>query len=209
MHAAPRGIAAAALDGGLTDVRSRKPGQGRGYSLADPAPGKGAFMSAESTPERSKAQRTAGGNVVFALGVTVFLAAVLIGAFAAVALLLDAADAAPLSSVIPGDGRNALVVGGIALGGVTGLVVPVVLFGMVKGTDKNPRVGVGAAGRKLLALLAFDVYVLVLAVVVAQLGRLLPAPATTLAAVFAVGFSWMPAAMIPPERLGLPARRSK
>ncbi|MEV0206176.1 hypothetical protein AB0H97_13345 [Streptomyces sp. NPDC050788] len=166
-------------------------------------------MSAESRPERPKAQRTAAGNIVFALGLIVVLATTILGAFAAVALLLDATDAAPLSSVVPDDGRNALVVGGIALGGATGLVLPVVLFGMVKGTEETPRVGAGAAGRKLLALLAFDVYVLILAVVVAQFGRLLPEGITTVVAVFAVGFSWMPLAMIPPERLGLPARKAR
>ncbi|MFE7166400.1 hypothetical protein [Streptomyces sp. NPDC057616] len=106
----------------------------------------------------------------------VVLATTVLGAFAAVALLLDAADTGPLSSAIPDDGRNALVIGGIALGGATGLVLPVVLFGMVKGSEETPRVGAGAAGRKLFALLAFDVYVLILAVVVAQLGWLLPWP---------------------------------
>lgn len=166
-------------------------------------------MSAESRPERSKAQRSAAGNAVFALGLIVVLATTVLGAFAAVALLLDAADTGPLSSAIPDDGRNALVIGGIALGGATGLVLPVVLFGMVKGSEETPRVGAGAAGRKLLALLAFDVYVLILAVVVAQLGWLLPKGVTTFVAVFAVGFSWMPLAMIPRERLGLPSRQAE
>ncbi|MER6630092.1 hypothetical protein ABT301_17950 [Streptomyces sp. NPDC000987] len=166
-------------------------------------------MSAESRPERSKTRRSPAGNIAFALGLIVVLATTVLGAFAAVALLLHAADAAPLSSVVPDDGRNALVIGGIASGGTTGLVLPVVLFGMVKGTPETPRVGAGPAGLKLLALLVFDVYVLVVAAVVAQLGRILPEGITTFVAVFVVGFSWMPLAMIPRERLGLGSRQSE
>ncbi|MFF4259027.1 hypothetical protein ACFY1L_48415 [Streptomyces sp. NPDC001663] len=164
-------------------------------------------MSAESRPERSKVQRSLAGNIAFALGLIVVLATTVLGAFAAVALLLDAADVAPLSSVVPDDGQNALVIGGIAVGGTLGLMLPVLLFGMVKGSEQTPRVGARAAGRKLLALLAFDVYVLVLAVVVAQIGWILPKGVTTVVAVFAVGFSWMPLAMIPRERLGLGSRQ--
>jgi len=168
-------------------------------------------MSAEPSPGRPNAQRpqrSFAGNLAFAAGFVVVLATTLLGAFALVALLLAAADAAPLSSIVPDDGRNALVVGGIAAGGVTGLVLPLVLFGMAKGNEGTPRVGAGAAGRNLLALPAFDVYVLVLAVVVAQLGWVLPKAVTTTVAVFAVGFSWMPLAMIPRERLGLASRQA-
>ncbi|MFJ2603420.1 hypothetical protein ACIO13_00280 [Streptomyces sp. NPDC087425] len=160
-------------------------------------------MSAEPNSDHSTARRprrSSVANAAFALGVLVVLATTVLGAFAAVALLLDTAA---LASVVPDAGRNALVIGGIALGGGTGLFVPVVLFGMVRGNDTTPRVGPGAAARTLLALLVFDAYVLALSLLVSQAGRLLPEKLTTLTAVFAIGFSWMPLAMIPWKRLGL------
>ncbi|MFJ4789017.1 hypothetical protein [Streptomyces sp. NPDC088794] len=171
-------------------------------------------MSAEPSSARSTAQsaqrsqRSLSGNIAFACALVAVLLTTLLGAFVAVALVLAAADAAPLSSIVPDDGRNALVVGGIAAGALTGFVLPVVVFGMAKGNEETPRVGAGAAGRKLLALLAFDVYGLVLAVIVAQLGWVLPKTVTTTVAVFAIGFSWMPLAMIPRERLGLRSREA-
>ncbi|WP_328871740.1 hypothetical protein OHT76_17350 [Streptomyces sp. NBC_00287] len=128
----------------------------------------------------------------------VVFATMVLGAFAAGALLLS-----PLSAVVPEDGEHALGVGCIGLGGITGLVVPLVLFGMVRGSEDTPRVGPGDAARKILAVLVFAVYLLLVAVVVAQLGYVLPRDITTTIAVFAVGFSWMPLAMVPWEKLGL------
>ncbi|MDQ1019166.1 hypothetical protein [Streptomyces afghaniensis] len=166
-------------------------------------------MSAESGAERPEArrpQRSFAANVAFGAGMLLVLATATLGAFAAVALLGDAVDAAPLSGMVPDDGNNALVVGGIASGGLTGLMLPVILFGMVRGTEENggtPRVGPGAAARKVLAVLVFDVWLLVVALLVSQLGWFLPAQLTTVVAVFAVGFSWMPLAMVPWERFGL------
>ncbi|MDQ0748819.1 hypothetical protein QF034_003050 [Streptomyces africanus] len=163
-------------------------------------------MSAESGAERPEArrpQRSFAANVAFGAGMLLVLATATLGAFAAVALLGGAVDAAPLSSIVPDDGNNALVVGGIASGGLTGLMLPVILFGMVRGNEDTPRVGPGAAARKVLAVLAFDVCLLVVALLVAQLGWFLPAQLTTVVAVFAVGFSWMPLAMVPWERFGL------
>ncbi|WP_158101874.1 hypothetical protein [Streptomyces swartbergensis] len=55
------------------------------------------------------------------------------------------------------------MVGGIAVGGLTGLMLPVILFGMVRGNEHTPRVGPGAAARKVLAVLVFDVWLLVVA----------------------------------------------
>jgi hypothetical protein len=163
-------------------------------------------MSAESGAERPEAQRpqrSFAGNVAFGAGMLLVLATATLGAFAAVALLGRAVDAAPLSGMVPDAGNNALVVGGIAVGGLTGLMLPVILFGMVRGNEDTPRVGPGAAVRKVLALLVFDVWLLVVALLVAQLGWFLPAQITTVVAVFAVGFSWMPLAMVPWERFGL------
>lgn len=149
-------------------------------------------MSAEFRAEPPKAQRSAVGNVLFAGAVIVALAAMVGGAFAAVAGLLE-----PLSGLAPEDGEHALVVGCVGLGGVVGLGVPVILFGT------GSRSGVGDAGRRILGLLVFAVYLLVVAVVFAQLGYALPRDLTTTVAVFAVGFSWMPLVMVPWERLGL------
>ncbi|MEU6179480.1 hypothetical protein [Streptomyces coeruleorubidus] len=160
-------------------------------------------MSAESGAERPEAQRSSAGNVAFGAGMLLVLATATLGAFAAVALLGKAADTAPLSGLVPDDGHNALVVGGIAVGGLTGLMLPVILFGMVRGNEDAPRVGPGAAARKVLAVLVFDVWLLIVALLVTQLGWLLPAQATTVVAVFAVGFSWIPLAMLPWERFGL------
>ncbi|MDT0392373.1 hypothetical protein [Streptomyces dubilierae] len=163
-------------------------------------------MSAESGAGRPKAprpQRSAAGNAAFGAGVLAVLATATLGAFAAVALVGRIVDTGPLSSVVPDEGHNALVVGGIAVGGLTGLMLPVILFGMMRGNGETPRVGPAAAGRKVLAVLAFDVLLLVVSFLVAQLGWLLPARVTTVVAVFAVGFSWMPLAMVPWERFGM------
>jgi len=170
-------------------------------------------MSAESRAEgpdatQSGARRSVAGNVVFGVGVVVVLAAMALGVYAAVALLGDAVDRAPLSDLVPEDGRIALLIGGIAVGGVTGLMVPVIVFGMFKGGEA--RVGLGAALRKILAVLVFDVYLLVVALLVSQLGWVLPKQLVNVLGVFAVGFSWMPLAMLPWEKLGLgepPIRR--
>ena len=163
-------------------------------------------MSAEPGTEQLKGQRpqrSLASNAAFGAGMLLVLATATLGAFAAVALLGRAVDAAPLSSLVPDDGHNAMVVGGIAVGGLTGLMLPVILLGMLRGNEDTPRVGPGAAARKVLAVLVFDVWLLVVALLVAQLGWLLPVQATTVVAVFAVGFSWMPLAMVPWERVGL------
>ncbi|MEV0175390.1 hypothetical protein AB0I00_30255 [Streptomyces sp. NPDC050803] len=158
-------------------------------------------MSAESTPERTKAQRpprSLAGNIAFGAGAIVVLATTVLGAFGAAALLMS-----PLSAVVPDDGEHAVAVGCIGLGGITGLMVPIVLFGMVRGSEDTPRVGPAEGLRKLLAVLVFGVWMLAVAVVVAQLGLFLPRDLTTTVAVFAVGFSWAPLAMVPWEKLGL------
>lgn len=158
-------------------------------------------MSADSRAEQPKAQRpqrSPAGNVLFAVAAVVVLATMVLGAFAAVALLLS-----PLSALAPDDGETAVVVGCIGLGGVVGLMLPIILFGMVRGNEDTPRVGPGEALRKILALLVFGVYLAVMGVVAAQAGWILPKDITTVVAVFAVGFSWMPLAMVPWEKLGL------
>ncbi|WAZ22092.1 hypothetical protein STRCI_003312 [Streptomyces cinnabarinus] len=158
-------------------------------------------MSAESSAERPKArrpQRSAAGNVLFALAAVVVLATTVLGAFGAVALLLS-----PLSLLTPDEGETAVVVGCIGLGGIIGLMVPVVLFGMVKGSADTPRVGPGEALRKLLAVLGFGVFLALVGVVAAQVGWVLPKDITAVVAVFAVGFAWVPLAIVPWEKLGL------
>ncbi|MGW7240393.1 hypothetical protein [Streptomyces sp. NPDC054804] len=154
-----------------------------------------------STAQRS--QRSTLGNIVFGAGVVVVLAAMALGAFAGVAFMDELADVSPLSTVVPEQGHSALAVGGIATGGVIGLTLPVILFGMVRGSEQEPRVSPGSALLKVLALLVFDVYLLVVSIIVSQVGWLLPKGVTTLVSVFAIGFSWMPLAMVPWEKLGL------
>ncbi|MFE9025786.1 hypothetical protein ACFYOA_05895 [Streptomyces iakyrus] len=162
-------------------------------------------MSADSEAGRPEAPRSPAGNIAFGAGALLTLATAVLGAFAAVALLGRTVDPGPLSGVVPDDGHHALVVGGIAIGGLTGLMVPVILFGMVRGKEANggtPRVGPAAAARKVLAVLVFDVWLLAVAFLVAQLGWILPAQLTTVVAVFAVGFGWVPPALVPWERFG-------
>jgi hypothetical protein len=52
-------------------------------------------------------------------------------------------------------------------------------------------------------VLVFDVWLLLVAFAVAQLGWFLPQGLVNVIGVFAVGFSWMPLAMVPWEKLGL------
>ncbi|MFE8965001.1 hypothetical protein [Streptomyces iakyrus] len=163
-------------------------------------------MSADSEAGQPEAPRSTAGNIAFGAGALLTLTTAVLGAFAAVALLGRTVDPGPLSGVVPDDGHRALVVGGIAIGGLTGLMVPVILFGMVRGKEANggpPRVGPAAAARKVLTVLVFDVWLLAVAFLVAQLGWILPARLTTVVAVFAVGFGWVPPALVPWERFGL------
>ncbi|MGW3662905.1 hypothetical protein [Streptomyces sp. NPDC005141] len=149
------------------------------------------------SPRHSKVQ-----NVAFAAGIIAVLATMTLGAFAGVYLTTSLADDSILSNAVPADGRNSLVVGGIGVGGLTGLLLPLILAGVVKGTEEKPRLRPTEAFRTVLALLVFDVYLLAVAVIVAQFGRILPEGLTVLLSVFAIGFSWMPLALIPWERFG-------
>ncbi|WP_405817169.1 hypothetical protein OG241_21615 [Streptomyces sp. NBC_01390] len=163
-------------------------------------------MSAESGSDRARtppARRSFAANVLFTAAFLVVAATALGGAFACVALLLKAADNSSLSALVPENGRIALVIGGIVVGGVTGMMVPLTVFAMAKGNEKEPRVGPVAAVRRILAVLVFSAYVLLVAFLVAQLGRFLPQSIVNIVGVFAVGFSWMPLAMLPWEKLGL------
>ncbi|WP_189147808.1 hypothetical protein [Streptomyces lacrimifluminis] len=163
-------------------------------------------MSAEPRSDRptaQHAQRTFAGNVLFATGFLSVAATTLGGAFACVFLMLRLGDSAPLSSLIHEDGRGGLVVGGIVLGAVTGLFLPVTLFRVVRGSKDIPRLGAGEASRKILVLLAFDVYVFVLAVVVSLLGWILPEFVMNLVAVVVLGFSYAPVMLFPWEKFGL------
>ncbi|MFE3162859.1 hypothetical protein [Streptomyces sp. NPDC059224] len=137
------------------------------------------------------------------MGAVVVLATMTLGAFAGVAFMDGLTDTSPFTSVVPDHGHTALVVGGIGAGGVIGLTLPMILFGMVRGSDQDPPVGPGSALLKVLALLVFGVYLLIVSVIASQVGWLLPQGVTTLVAVFALGFSWMPLAMVPWEKLGL------
>ncbi len=160
--------------------------------------GSGAGKSPAQSPGRSLA-----GNVVFGAGLLLVLATMTLGAYAGVALAFGLADDSFLSSAVPDDGRVAVVVGGIGAGGLAGLMVPLLLFAAVRGTEEKPRIGPGEALLKVLGTLVVGVYLLVVSVIAAQLGWILPKGLTTLVSVFAVGFSWMPLALVPWERFGL------
>jgi hypothetical protein len=69
--------------------------------------------------------------------------------------------------------------------------------------EQEPSVGPGSALLKVLALLVFGVCLLLVSIVVSQVGWILPQGITTFVGVFAVGFSWMPPAMVPWEKPGL------
>lgn len=163
-------------------------------------------MSAESRSGRPKAQppqRSFAGKVLVAAGFLSVAATTLGGAFACVFLMLRLGDSAPLSSLIHEDGRGGLVAGGILLGAVTGLFLPVTLSRLVRGNEDLPRLGAGEAARKILVLLAFDVYVFVLAVTVSLLGWILPEFVMNLVAVVVIGFSYAPVMLFPWEKYGL------
>ncbi|MBW8801439.1 MAG: hypothetical protein JF597_50245 [Streptomyces sp.] len=154
-----------------------------------------------STAQRP--QRSRLGNILFGVGALAVLATMTLGAFAGVLFMSKLADASPFSAMVPDHGHTALVVGGIAAGGVIGLTLPTILFGMVRGGDQERPVGPRSALLKVLALILFGVYLLVGSIVVSQVGWIFPQGVTTLVAVFAIGFSWMPLAMVPWEKVGL------
>ncbi|MBC2907257.1 hypothetical protein [Streptomyces cupreus] len=163
-------------------------------------------MSADSRSSGAREQRTGRsllGNIMFGAGLILVFAAMVLGGFAGVALLLELADSSFLSSVVPEDGRNAVVVGGIAFGAITGAFVPALLIGMVHGTEEKPRVRPDAAARNLLAVLVFDVFVVLLAFVLSQVGWILPGRVTSVVSVIVIGLSWIPLALAPWEKLGL------
>ncbi|MBC9723680.1 hypothetical protein [Streptomyces sp. TRM68367] len=143
------------------------------------------------------------GNELFGAALTLALTTTVLGGFAGVSLTAGLADESFLSAAVPDDGRGALLVGGIGFGGVTGLLVPLILYEFVRGTPEKPRLRPGEAALKMLAVLFFGVYVLITALVVAQLRWLLPENLTLLVSVFAVGFSWFPLALLPWERFRL------
>ncbi|MBQ0848367.1 hypothetical protein J8N05_09095 [Streptomyces sp. BH-SS-21] len=159
--------------------------------------------SGAGKPRAQSSGRSVAGNVAFGAGLLLVLATMTLGGYAGVALALGLADDSFLSAAVPDDGRNALVVGGIGAGGLAGLLVPLILFAAVRGTEEKPRTGPGEALFKVIGTLLLGVYLLLVSFVVAQLGRLLPEGATTLVSVFVVGFSWMPLALVPWERFGL------
>jgi len=160
--------------------------------------GSGAGKPRTQSPGRSLA-----GNVAFGAGLLLVLATMTLGGYAGVGLALGLADDSFLSSALPDDGRIAVVVGGIAAGGLVGLMVPLILFAAVRGTEKRPRLGPGEALLKMLGVLVLGVYLQIVSLLAAQLGWILPEGLTTLLSVFVVGFSWVPPALIPWERFGL------
>ncbi|WAU79080.1 hypothetical protein O1Q96_04520 [Streptomyces sp. Qhu-G9] len=148
------------------------------------------------------------GNIAFGAGLLLVLATMTLGACAGVALTIGLADDSFLSSAVPDDGRNAVGIGGIGMGGLLGLMLPLILFAAVRGTEEKSRLGPGEALFKALGIVVFSVYLVVVSLLAAQLGWILPEWLTTLLSFFAVGFSWAPVALLPWERFGRGALRS-
>ncbi|MFJ8086397.1 hypothetical protein ACIQ6Y_38300 [Streptomyces sp. NPDC096205] len=141
--------------------------------------------------------------MVFGAGLIVVLATMASGAFAGVTLVARLADDSFLAAAVPEDGLGAFIVGGLTAGGLLGLMLPLILLGSLRGNATTPRLSVGEAVGKLLLLGGICTYLLVVALVAAQLGRLLPEELTTLLGVFVVGFSWVPLALFPWRDIGL------
>jgi len=163
-------------------------------------------MSVGSGAGKPRAQgsgRSLAGNIAFGAGLLLLLATMTLGAFGGVALTLGLADDSFLSSAVPDDGRIAVGIGGMGMGGLLGLMLPLILFAAVRGTEEKPRLGPAEALLKALAIVAFSVYMVVVSLLAAQLGWILPEELTTLLSFFAVGFSWAPVALFPWERFGL------
>ncbi|MCX5604452.1 hypothetical protein OOK29_40595 [Streptomyces phaeochromogenes] len=159
--------------------------------------------SGAGEPRGQSPGRSVAGNVAFGAGLLLVLATMTLGAFAGVALTIGLADDSFLSPAVPDDGRNAVGIGGIGMGGLLGLMLPLLLLAAVRGTEEKPRLGPGEALLKALAIVAFSVYLVVVSLLAAQLGWILPKGPTTLVSFFVVGFSWMPLALVPWERFGL------
>ncbi|MEU6079259.1 hypothetical protein [Streptomyces sp. NPDC047108] len=155
------------------------------------------------TPSARAEGSTPLGKAGFALAVVVILALITVSAIGALAVMGKLTHESPLSSVVPEDGRMATAIGALAMGGVVGLFVPLTLIKAVKGSATEERTSPSAAAVQILGFLGFAVYVGLVSLIVAQLGRLLPAPLTGTVAVFAVGFSWIPLALVPWDRIGL------
>ncbi|MFJ4831427.1 hypothetical protein ACIP79_16105 [Streptomyces sp. NPDC088747] len=126
-----------------------------------------------------------------------------LGAFAGVHLTTHLADHSFLSPAVPADGRGALVIGGIAVGGLAGLFLPLLVLGLFGGTAEKPRLRPTEAVRKMLTVLVIGVYLVLVSGLVAQLARIFPEGLTVLLSVFAVGFGWIPLALLPWQGFGL------
>ena len=159
--------------------------------------------SGDGEPRAQSPGRSLAGNIAFGAGLLLVLATATLGAYAGVALTIGLADDSFLSPAVPDDGRNAVGIGGIGMGGLLGLMLPLLLLAAVRGTEGKPRLGPGEALLKALVIVAFSVYLVVVSLLAAQLGWILPEGITTLLSFFVVGFSWAPVALIPWERFGL------
>jgi MFS family permease len=154
-------------------------------------------------PERRRKGRSAAGSLAFGAGLIFVLATMVLSGFAGAALASELGENSSLAWAVPDEGLIALIVGGMAAGAVLGLLLPLLLVGMFRGTAEKPRIGPREAAVKLLAALGFCFYLSLVGLLVSQLGWLLPESVTVLVAVFAVGFSWMPLALLPGNGTGI------
>jgi hypothetical protein len=162
--------------------------------------------SGAGKPQAQSGGRSLAGNIAFGAALLLVLATMTLGGFACVALTTGLADDSFLSSAVPDDGRIAMVFGGIGMGGLLGMMLPVILFGAIlPGTEEKPRLGPGEALLKALALVVFSVYLVVVSLLAAQLGWILPEGVVAVLSFVVVVLSWVPVALIPWKRFGLGA----
>ncbi|MEV6313634.1 hypothetical protein [Streptomyces sp. NPDC051776] len=125
---------------------------------------------------------------------------VIVAAMAAGAIsgmwIMATASKGPLSPVLPEDGRGATVVGGLAAGGLAGILVPVILLSVVKPDSRGDRATPSQAAWRLIGVGMITAYLAVISLIVAQLGWILPMTATIAIAIPLIGLSWIPAGIL-------------
>ncbi|MER5222138.1 hypothetical protein [Streptomyces flaveus] len=163
-------------------------------------------MSVGSRGGKPRAQgrgRSLAGNIAFGTGAVLVLTTIMLGGYAGAALTHGLADDSFLSSAVPDDGRVAVITGGVGMGSLMGLMLPLLLLAAVRGTKEKPRLGPGEALLKALGVVVIGVYLAVVSLLPAQLGWILPERVVSLLSVPFVGFSWVPLVLIPWGRFGL------
>ena len=114
------------------------------------------------------------GNIAFGTGAVLVLATMTLGGYVGATFTLGLADDSFLSSAVPDDGRPAVITGGLGMGGLLGMLLPLLLLAAVRGTEEKPRLGPGEALLKAFAIVVLGAYLVVVSLFAAQLGWFLP-----------------------------------